>query len=58
MLEPAAEGFLDDERLTDNVGFLVGWILAAYKAICQKSYFVRMSALLVGFSSANPTLFQ
>lgn len=30
MLEPASEGFLDEERLTDNAGFLVGWILAAY----------------------------
>jgi len=30
MNELAQEGFLDDERLADNAGFLVGWILGEY----------------------------
>lgn len=35
MLEPASEGFLDEKRLTDNAGFLVGWILACFSsAMC------------------------
>ena len=32
-LEPDAEGSLDGGRLTDNVGFLVGWIVGEY--ICK-----------------------
>jgi hypothetical protein len=30
MIALAQEGFLDDERLADNTGFLVGWILGEY----------------------------
>jgi len=30
MIELAREGFLDDERLADNAGFLVSWILGEY----------------------------
>jgi len=30
MIELAQEEFLDDERLADNTGFLVGWILGEY----------------------------
>ena len=30
MIELAQEGFLDDERLADNAGFLVDWILGEY----------------------------
>jgi hypothetical protein len=30
MIKLAQEGFLDDERLADNAGFLVGWILGEY----------------------------
>jgi len=30
MLELDREGFLDEERLIDNTGFLVGWILGQY----------------------------
>ena len=30
MLELAAEGYLDEERLTDNAGFLTGWIVGQY----------------------------
>ena len=30
ILEPHAEGFLDDDRLSDNAGFLVGWILGEF----------------------------
>ena len=30
ILEPHTEGFLDDERLTDHAGFLVGWIVGEY----------------------------
>ena len=30
ILEPHAEGFLDEKRLTDNAGFLVGWIVGEY----------------------------
>jgi len=30
ILEPHAEGFLDEDRLTDNAGFLVGWIVGEY----------------------------
>lgn len=29
-LEPNAEGFVDEDRLTDNAGFLVGWIVGEY----------------------------
>ena len=29
-IKRAQEGFLDDERLADNAGFLVGWILGEY----------------------------
>lgn len=29
-LEPHTEGFLDDDRLTDNAGFLVGWIIGEF----------------------------
>jgi hypothetical protein len=30
MIELAREGLLDDERLADNAGFVVGWILGEY----------------------------
>ena len=33
-LEPYTEGFLDEDRLTDNAGFLVGWIVGEY--VCSK----------------------
>lgn len=33
-LEPYREGFLDEDRLTDNAGFLVGWIVGEY--VCSK----------------------
>lgn len=33
-LEPYTEGFLDVDRLTDNAGFLVGWIVGEY--VCSK----------------------
>jgi hypothetical protein len=33
-LEPNQEGFLDEDRLTDNAGFLVGWIVGEY--VCNK----------------------
>jgi hypothetical protein len=26
MVDLALEGFLDDDRLADNAGFLIGWI--------------------------------
>jgi hypothetical protein len=29
-LELAAEGFLDEERIRENAGFLVGWISGKY----------------------------
>ena len=34
ILEPNQEGFLDEDRLTDNAGFLVGWIVGEY--VCNK----------------------
>jgi len=33
-LEPYTEGFSDEDRLTDNAGFLVGWIVGEY--VCSK----------------------
>ncbi len=33
-LEPYTEGFLDEGRLTDNAGFLFGWIVGEY--VCSK----------------------
>jgi hypothetical protein len=33
ILEPNREGFLDENRLIDNVGFLVGWIVGEY--VCK-----------------------
>lgn len=30
LLEPAAEGYLNDDRLIDNTGFLVGWIIGEF----------------------------
>ena len=33
-LEPHTEGFLDEDRLTDNAGFLVGWIIGEF--VCSK----------------------
>jgi hypothetical protein len=33
-LEPHDEGYLDLERLTDNAGFLVGWIIGEF--VCSK----------------------
>lgn len=33
-LEPHSEGFLNEDRLTDNAGFLVGWIVGEY--VCSK----------------------
>ena len=33
LLESSAEGFLDEGRLIDNAGFLVGWIVGEF--ICK-----------------------
>ena len=33
-LEPHDEGYLNDERLTDNAGFLVGWLIGEF--VCSK----------------------
>ena len=32
--EPYTQGFFDEDRLTDNVGFLVGWIVGEH--VCSK----------------------
>ena len=33
-LEPQQEGYLDEDRLTDNAGFLVGWIIGEF--VCSR----------------------
>lgn len=33
ILETDREGFLDEDRLVDNMGFLVGWIVGEY--VCK-----------------------
>ena len=33
-LEPQQDGCLDEDRLTDNAGFLVGWIVGEY--VCNR----------------------
>ena len=33
-LEPQTDGYLDEDRLTDNAGLLVGWIIGEF--VCSK----------------------